>query len=290
MSGLLACTDVSSRSGEALAGTAPLIGHLVGVTLPLPWPAKILNHPMLEGLDSSGMTIIGLVDESRSDHLVVSYRSGDSARLGPLLRNEQVVETHSVIEAIEALTNAGHHPITADDPVDLLICAHGTRDRCCGSSGTVLHMEMLAKANSSLRIWRASHLGGHRFAPTVITLPDGLCWGNVDAENMVDILNQSIESELAYPLFRGHIGATDHPTQAADGLMFSQAGWDWLGRSRLSNTRKEVSSSRVTFSEIDGQPLAEFEVTELARVPVPVCGEPIEASVKSHAPLAVQRV
>ena len=61
------------------------------------------------------------------------------------------------------------------------MCDPERRDTRCGRWGTLLHIELAARA-TDVRIWHCSHTGGHRFAPTAITLPDGRAWAYVDAD------------------------------------------------------------------------------------------------------------
>jgi hypothetical protein len=68
------------------------------------------------------------------------------------------------------------------DPRELaavyLVCTHGTRDRCCAKWGMAVFDAL--REHEGERVWQCSHLGGHRFAPTFLTLPSGLLWGRVE--------------------------------------------------------------------------------------------------------------
>jgi hypothetical protein len=59
------------------------------------------------------------------------------------------------------------------------VCAHGKHDTCCAVRGRK------AAARIAVRYpewtWECSHLGGDRFAATMIILPHGLYYGRVDA-------------------------------------------------------------------------------------------------------------
>jgi hypothetical protein len=80
-----------------------------------------------------------------------------------------------------------------------LVCTHGTRDRCCAKWG----MPTFAALNQldPDRVWQSSHLGGHRFAPTMLTLPGGLLWGRLDNARL---------PELRAALMAGRIEALEH--------------------------------------------------------------------------------
>ncbi|WP_181233744.1 sucrase ferredoxin [Enhygromyxa salina] len=77
----------------------------------------------------------------------------------------------------------------AHDPDDLaalyLVCTHGTRDRCCAKWG--MSMFEALRAHAGERVWQCSHLGGHRFAPTFLTLPSGLLWGRVELADLDEL-------------------------------------------------------------------------------------------------------
>jgi hypothetical protein len=58
-----------------------------------------------------------------------------------------------------------------------IVCTHGKRDACCAKQGLPV-FEALAKLRPG-QVWQTTHLGGHRFAPTLAHLPSGLCYGRV---------------------------------------------------------------------------------------------------------------
>ena len=90
----------------------------------------------------------------------------------------------SLAEATGELLSQGLAP---DEPeqitsrvVDVLVCTHGRRDTCCGSRGMDLVGELRRDpqfgTDAGVRLWRTSHTGGHRFAPTAVLLPAGTMW------------------------------------------------------------------------------------------------------------------
>ena len=74
----------------------------------------------------------------------------------------------------------------SDRPV-LLVCTHARHDQCCAVRGRPV-AQTLARAFPD-ETWESSHLGGDRFAATMIVLPHGLYYGRVpttDAETIVE--------------------------------------------------------------------------------------------------------
>jgi len=77
-----------------------------------------------------------------------------------------------------------------------------------------------------LNILRVSHTGGHRFAPTAMTLPDGRMWAHLDAETTLSILELTGDPSTLSAQCRGWWGAPSGPGQVAERAVFQQVGWD----------------------------------------------------------------
>lgn len=116
----------------------------------------------------------------------------------------------------------GQAPSSVDlDPRPLvLVCTHGKRDRCCAEHGLAFYRELAARWPTGGAVtpdlWQSTHLGGHRFAATAVTLPDGYQYGRLspaDAPGFAD----AIEAGRLYDLttLRGR-STLPAPAQAAD--------------------------------------------------------------------------
>jgi len=77
-----------------------------------------------------------------------------------------------------------------EEPI-VLVCTHGSRDRCCGTLGGMVFAS-LARQKPAW-VWQCSHLGGHRFAPTLLTFPDGMMYGRVPLEHCSELLTALAE-------------------------------------------------------------------------------------------------
>ncbi len=115
-----------------------------------------------------------------------------------------------------------------------LVCVHGRRDRCCARHGAAAYRALWHR---DLEVWQTSHLGGHRFAACVVTLPDGLMYGRVRAEDAHEFANASEKGEVAnLDLLRGRC-AYDPPTQAAEIFLRKRItnrsidAFEWIGTS-----------------------------------------------------------
>jgi hypothetical protein len=160
-------------------GTAGCFRGLLLVEYPLPWASdasKLPNFgPIAAEAKAQQVRLQVVVPEEKGRSRVSLYRWDSS--MSRYRGEETVVEYRDSGTVAAALLQAGAVQSEPIDRRDVLICSHGARDRCCGSAGTRLHMDVLAKGlEGHARVRRTSHLGGHRFAPTALLLPEGTSW------------------------------------------------------------------------------------------------------------------
>ena len=68
-------------------------------------------------------------------------------------------------------------PELSPAPTTLLVCTNAKRDACCAVRGRPLAARCAAERPG--QVWEASHLKGHRFAPTALVLPTGQVLGRL---------------------------------------------------------------------------------------------------------------
>ena len=82
-----------------------------------------------------------------------------------------------------------------------LVCTNGKRDKCCAKFGLPLYRELAAQAGEA--VWQCSHIGGHMYAPTFVSLPEGHCFGHVKPGEGESILKSLLQDELFLSRYRG---------------------------------------------------------------------------------------
>jgi len=131
-----------------------------------------------------------------------------------------------------------------------IVCVHGKRDRCCALKGTPVYRRM-----SELRpeaTWQTTHLGGHRFAATLTCLPDGVCYGRVEATEVEALFNAHDRGEL-YDLERYRGRSCDNAvTQAAEMLLRERRGELRINALRPTGSTPTAGGITVTFAAQDG--------------------------------------
>jgi hypothetical protein len=312
----LRCAALARSEGYSAAGTAATAAAFVLVEVPLPWPHDVGDHPLLAPLKpvlkSHGGRLQALVPDGttpdRSTRVVVYRRpSGPAGPDGPFdrfTRHERIVATERlVLEVGDLLDQAAASPAAAEpDPdgaglgaglVDVLVCTHGKRDVCCGSTGTRAYSDLVAMGLPGVRLWRTSHTGGHRFAPTAMTFPDGRAWASVDAALLAGIVTRSVDATVAAPHDRGCAAFADAFAQAADGAVLAAEGWSWLdGPRRVEVAAVDGDDDRrqVTLTGVgpgDSPLVYRAEVVVSRVVPVPDCGKPLDQARKSSREVEV---
>ena len=131
------------------------------------------------------------------------------------------------------------------------VCTNGQRDLCCARFGLPLYNGLRERLGE--RVWQVTHLGGHRFAPNVLVLPQGVLYGRVGTVSG-DAEDQSIKQFVAEVeaggvprrYLRGR-SCYPKPVQAAEGFA-DHAGMEWVA------LEEGEGRAKVTFSH-QGKPL-----------------------------------
>ena len=93
------------------------------------------------------------------------------------------------------------------------VCTNGQRDLCCARYGLPTYARLREVVGE--RVWQTTHVGGHRFAPNVLALPQGALYGRVFPD-AVEGFVQTVESgDLSVPHLRGR-SAYPPPAQVAE--------------------------------------------------------------------------
>ena len=100
---------------------------------------------------------------------------------------------------------------SSTDPL-VAVCAHGKHDQCCAVRGRSACQAIAAKYPEIT--WECSHLGGDRFAATMLILPEGLCYGRVESADAAHLVTLYAEGRVDNGLLRGRT-SLPHVVQAA---------------------------------------------------------------------------
>jgi hypothetical protein len=104
--------------------------------------------------------------------------------------------------------------------------------------------KMADNTGSNVRVWRATHFGGHRFAPTFLDLPSGRYWGRVTPQDASALLHQAQPAESFRHLYRGSATLPDPLTQAIEAELLAHVGWAMDSADIATIDVRQVSEDR----------------------------------------------
>jgi hypothetical protein len=156
----------------------------------------------------------------------------------------------------------------------LLVCTNGKRDRCCAKWGLPIYEAL--KARSDACVWQTTHVGGHRYAPTLVWLPEGLCFGRVPHDGAAQLVDGLAAGSLVdLDWYRGRT-ALSEPAQAVEHAVRVASGALGVGEVVVDEV-VEAGDEVRGLARAGGIPWrVELEREIGAELAPPSCGKPPE--------------
>ncbi|MGV9290539.1 sucrase ferredoxin [Streptomyces sp. NPDC003719] len=265
------CSTVSRDLGEPVSGTAPVARTWLLLEQPGPWGAKALTSSHLDpalgraleaAAKGTGVRIALIRRPGRhADRHTPADRRVYAAHTTPgnvWLHGATLSDPRRLLDLDFAALGGGDsrsfdaaltgRPHTGDPLV--LVCTNGKRDRCCALLGRPLAAELAASGFEG--VWEVTHLGGHRFSPTMLVLPHGYAYGRVRADDVEDIVHGVRDDRIVVDHCRGN-SAWDRPGQAAELAVRSALGEDAAQVLSVVRTDGHAPHWEVTVAHTDGR-------------------------------------
>ena len=272
------CADISVAAGDDPGGSGTPFNRYLGVEIAPPWKEDIadsrnfpdgLMQPVGEALARGVIgKFTGLLPEpeySVEGHTRVLIMSRPSAPLAAFERGEYVLPDEKLLPFMRALAEgvdalASFEDYREDDAGvrDVLVCTHGANDVCCGKYGYPLYDRLRARADESggtLRVRRTSHIGGHRFAATLMDFPEGRYWGHLDPDAAERAIFREGNAADLEKKCRGWAALDSPLAQIAERAMLAREGWAWtsyLRSSELLHSGEDHARVRIEYASPDG--------------------------------------
>ncbi|MEU5536264.1 sucrase ferredoxin [Streptomyces sp. NPDC020362] len=265
------CATVSRSLDEPVSGTAATATTWLLLEQPGPWGVKALTS---SHLDPALGRALEAAAEGTGVRVALIRRPGRHADPGTAtLRQVYVAHTvpgnvwlHSattldpqLLLGLDFAALGAGDPRSFDAALDgrphtgdplALVCTNGKRDRCCALLGRPLAAELAASGVHG--VWEVTHLGGHRFSPTVLVLPYGYAYGRAEAHTVKEALHAVQEGRVAVEGCRG-CSAWERPGQAAELAVRSTAAEYTAGTLRVLRTEGRAPRWEVTVAHTDGR-------------------------------------
>ncbi|MFF4652452.1 sucrase ferredoxin [Streptomyces sp. NPDC001380] len=299
------CATLSAELSEPLAGTAATAATWLLLEQHGPWGAKALTQSHLDpevgraldrAADGTGVRVALMRRPGRhadrrtgGRHEVVVAHTAPGASW---VRREAVADPGDLLGLDFAALGAGSHGglgrAHGGDPL-ALVCTNGRRDRCCALLGRPLAAELAASGHGE--VWEVTHLGGHRFSPTMLVLPHGYAYGRLDAASAKEVLAATAEGRTAVERCRGR-SCWDRPGQAAELAVRRLAGEDRAEVLAVEQHEEAPGLWRVRVRHADGRAWDVGVVRGVSEPPRPescgkAAGTPARMVVRTVAAVAV---
>lgn len=207
----LTCSQMSSRSGEHLYGTALEVKNWFLLEYSGVWkrdafpqsalPEEVKEHlgGFLSSFEESRIQLIGGPGPSSGDP---AFYYAHSSEFSPKLYKFEIEKYEDILSIdLGELVESGEIEKFSCEERLALVCTHGARDGCCAVAGSGVYKELLKKEGISA--WRTTHVGAHRFAANIVMLPEGIYYGRVNGENLEDIVSSHLRGEIFLDCYRG---------------------------------------------------------------------------------------
>ncbi|MEU0579995.1 sucrase ferredoxin [Streptomyces griseoincarnatus] len=265
------CSTVSRELDEPVAGTAATARTWLLLEQPGPWGAKALTS---SHLDPALGRALEAAAKGTGVRIALIRRPGRHA-------DSRMPATRRVYVAHTVPGNVWLHSATTTDPARLLdldlaalgrgeaagfdavlggapyagdplalVCTNGKRDRCCALLGRPLAAELASSGVDG--VWEVTHLGGHRFSPTVLVLPYGYAYGRAEAHAVKEVLHGVREGRVVTEGCRGG-SAWERPGQAAELAVRRAVREDAAQVLSVVRTEGEAPHWEVTVAHVDGR-------------------------------------
>jgi len=261
------CTIASLAAGEPLAGTAPVVNCYVIVEQPGPWGREALldsRFPRELGEQLLGLTNgtqVKILLARHPDRLERDQAQGHNVWIAHTAPGHRGMR-HGILDDLTqiadwdfAAMSQGNLPPIGHIQRSALtfVCTHGSRDACCAVVGRPVFDTLLESVSPEDRslVWEISHLGGHRFAPTILSLPAAQVHGRLDASEAIGMRAEAREGRVHLNGFRGRSGYPA-PLQVAEIAVrnvYDVKEADAIDVLRVVNDRAVPAPTSVVFIE-----------------------------------------
>jgi len=241
------CAEGSRAVQENPIGHASVHPYYVLIECPTPWPYQALESPPIpssvkalpNNLYQAGKPTRFLLIYNQKLALPQQYRviilqQQQGWSQGYQKREYHINDLAEVPWLVEQdlAGNPQTEYAVSSQVRDLLVCTHGSHDQCCARYGKPFFYEASQlidhlSLKDGVRVWEASHFGGHRFAPTVIDFPSGRYYGKINASALGHILQQTDDYDVFRHVYRGW-GILPRTAQVLEQSLILQWGWNWF--------------------------------------------------------------
>lgn len=270
------CSRVSQEKGEQPIGSARQVPAFVLIEWPRPWGSSALNTESLPDEIQESYTrarrenefagkclLFDRDPEYSTDQFRVFYYHLPSPPHATYEKEEYILPKSKLSDLCSVLLEDSEERSDFSEFLrpeanerEIFVCNHRERDPCCGKYGAEAYMNLRNEyASDDRRIWKISHIGGHRFAPNIIDLPHGRYWGRLQTEELDSFVHRNEDFETIADRYRGWC-ALSAPEQVAEQAILVEEGWSWMElrkESKMLQTDSDSDEFEIEFNCPNGE-------------------------------------
>ncbi|MBD2441386.1 sucrase ferredoxin [Nostoc sp. FACHB-110] len=258
------CSDYAREVGEDLIGSATNYETYILVECPPPWTTDAFNsrwvpknlHLLVEEIHNAKLPIRFLLIANDVSHktdqtTLLIYQKKPGLNNGYQKYEFQLPNIENVAGVVKKwlYNQTSDYQVYTDATRDILVCTHGSHDKCCARYGNPFYFHATNTISNlnldNVRLWKSSHFGGHRFAPTAIDLPEARYYGALDQDSLTSILTRTGDIKCLAKVYRGW-GILPSQLQVLEREIMLYHGWDWFNY-KVSAKILEQSLDNNTF-------------------------------------------
>lgn len=268
------CSDNSRKLGEDIIGSVSNHQTYILIECPTPWAREAFHSKwvpenlrlLVDEVKRARLPINFLLIANNLSHKVdrktiLIYQKQEGISNGYHKREfhlENIEQAAAVVRKTLLGKNSSYEVETTATR-DILVCTHGSHDQCCSRYGNPFYFHATSTISDlnleNVRMWKSSHIGGHRFAPTVIDFPEGRYYGNLEQESFKSILTRTGDIKCLEKVYRGW-GILPSPIQVLERELIFRYEWDWFnykvaGRIIEQSVDKNTIRAELTFEKPD---------------------------------------
>ncbi|OUL28093.1 sucrase ferredoxin [Nostoc sp. RF31YmG] len=262
------CSDYAKQTGEDVVGSATNYETYILVECPPPWTTEAFNSKwvpnnlrmLVEEAKRAKLPIRFLLIANDQSHKVeqttlLIYQKSKGLIQGYRKHEFKLENIENVAAVVKKFLwgSIPEYEKETSNTRDILVCTHGSHDKCCARYGnpfyfhagnTISHLGL-----QDVRIWKSSHFGGHRFAPTIIDLPEGRYYGLLDQDLFKSILTRTGDIQCVNKVYRGW-GILPVPLQILEKELILHYGWDWFNYKVAGKILEQSLDNNTVLAEL----------------------------------------
>lgn len=214
----LFCTDLCLERGEPLAGT----GDAPKRALMLAWPRGQWRTPRWESVGMSpdlraamhaaakGGLHVALIDKVEAEGSLPTLHALPEGTYA------NFHDEAALIKAIGAYVDGRVFEGRHDPRQVIIVCTDSRRDACCARQGFSTYKALVAAADpEKFHIVQATHIGGCRFAASIVVMPQRQRYGRMTAAQAPAFLEALEQGRVYVPAYKGRTDVAE-PIQVAE--------------------------------------------------------------------------